>query len=189
MTKPLQDKGYVAMAFRVTWRSNEDVIWKQILSQRVACDKFLKSMAGVSLFVSAITGAIGKSPNPAVKKMAYPGISYWIVPDSPNIDPWAILKEFQNALQGRAEIRFLREPPINTTLDLMHSTLCNVMKDHNNGYIEQRMADCQAENGNVYPYSGVSTRIVAKSDDLNMFATAAQRSMNTSGICVDVVTY
>lgn len=176
------------MAFRVTWRNNEEVIWRQILSHRVECDKFMKNVPGISLFVSAITGTVGIGKPPTAQKVVFPGISYWVVPFA-IVNPWVILRNFQDTLKGQAEVRFLREPPIINTLDVMQSTMCNVLKDHNNTYIEQRMEACLREHGHGYPYAGVAARIVANSQDLTAFAKEAEKAMDLGGVRVNVVQY
>ncbi len=190
LTMPLVQQGRVAMALRILWKVNEEMVWKQILSYRVACDKFLKNMTGVALFVSSITGMCGKSTNLEVTKIVYPGLGYWIILDSPLVDPRAIVKSMQSALQGQGEIRLLQEPPIMNTVDLMNNTVCNVLKDHANSYIKRRMGECQSEMNDVSGHvTGHATRIVVQPNDLAPFAQQAQCLLQKGGINVDVVSY
>lgn len=192
LTNPLHQMGHVAMAVRIVWKENEEMIWQNILSYRVSCDKFVKKLEGVAAFVSAITGTIGKSVIPNIRTpLVYPGISYWIVLTSPTADPRAIVRVMTNAFTGKAEIRLLKEPPVIDLPEVMHSTLCNVMKDHANGYVKQRVAACKAQLSphNQMHLAGAVARVVSNLAILYELAQKAQGPMRQASVCVDIVHY
>ncbi len=183
MPKPLIEKGRVAMALRIMWRNNEEMVWSQILAFRLACDKFLTNLDGVALFVSAITGTTGKAKGDA-GRMVYPGLGFWIVLQAESVDPRAIVRNLQTALKGQAEIKLLQEPPIIKTVDTMTTTLCIVLKDHSNSYIKRRMSACQHDE-----MGRAAVRIVTKHNELAPFARQAEQSFQSGGVYVDVVHY
>ncbi len=190
LVKPLVDQGRVAMALRITWRVNGEMVWKQILTQRVACDQFVKGLSGVAFFVSSITGTVGKAAHSGAAKIVYPAVGYWIVLDSAAIDPRAIVRNITNVLHGQAEVRLIKEPPIVDSLEGMHNTICNVMKDHANGYIKQRIETCQAQPQHAtMPYAGNAARMVANSEELETLAKQSRANMQLGGVQVDIVNY
>ncbi len=164
------------------------MVWKQILPHRAACDRFLKNTDGISFMVSSVTGMVAKSPNPAAGKIVNPGVSYWLVLESSNVDPRVVVRNMQGALQGEAELRLLREPPLITSLDAMENTLCNVMKDHNNSYIKRRISESQPEDTSGGE-KGMATRLVGRTVHFAAFAKQAQLAMENGGIYVDVQDY
>ncbi len=185
---PLAQKSCVAVAFRIIWKQNEEVLWRSIVPQRLMCDQYLNNMDGISMIISAITGTLGKAADPGGMRRAYPGISYWIVLQSPDVDPRAIVRQVQQSLQLQAEVKLLQEPPLLYTVSDMHSTLCKVMKDHSNKFIKRKIAESDPENtpeGN----KGPATRIVAVNSDFVAFATAAQLTFAQEGMSVDAVQY
>ncbi len=191
LAKPLAEQGRVGMAFRILWRGHEEAIWKQILTHRSAFDRFLKNTnPGISLMVSSITGMIAKSQNPSSGKIANPGIAYWIVLESAEVDPRSIVRNVQGALQGQAEVKLLQEPPLMRSLDTMHNTLCTVMKDHSNSYIKRRIAESQLEQkGDSAADRGYATRLVFQSNDLAAFAQQAHEILHQGGVFVDLIQY
>ena len=179
------------MALRILWRLNEEATWKQIVSYRVACDKFIYNQEGVAFFVSVITGMKGKT---AAKTLCInPGISYFIILDSAQVDPRAIVRNVTAAMQGQAEVKLLKEPPIIKEIESMHNTLCVVLKDHANGYIKQRIAASQEGLSDMSePFAGPAGRLVVKSDNLGAFAKEAKETMEVLGggsVVVNVVQY
>ncbi len=190
LAQPLVDRNAVGLAFRILWRSNQEMVWRKILAHRVACDKFIKTMEGITMMVSAITGMVGKSTQSADGKIVNPGISYWIVLESANIDPRAIIRSVQGALQGQAEVKLLQEPPIMSAIDTMQTTLCTVMKDHSNTYIKRRMAESEVNTSDpVLPGQGYTVRLVVQQNYLVDLANKAKDSMSTAGVYVDVMQY
>lgn len=187
LAKPLAEAARIGMAFRILWRHNEEMIWRQILTHRGGCDQFLKNLGGISFMVSAITGMAAKSPNPAIMKVANPGVSYWLVLESPEVDPRAIVRSVQGALQGQAEVKLLQEPPLITSLETIHSTLCTAMKDHSNTYIKRRISESQPEIG-IATESKLATRlVVVKPTNLdNQLTYRAKDILQSVGIFVDI---
>ncbi len=177
----------VGMAFRVLWKGNEEAIWKHILTHRNACDQFIKKMEGVAFVVSSITGMLGKT---TTGKIVNPGLSYWIVLDSPVVDPRVIVRNVQGGLQGQAEVKLLQEPPIISTVETIQNTLCTAMKDHSNTLIKRRIAQSQPEAYHTpLQDGGFATRLVVQPNDLNNFAKQAQHALQQGGIFVDIVEY
>ncbi len=162
------------------------MVWNQILSHRAACDQFVKNLTGISLFVSSITGMLGKSPTVPGGKTIYPGVSYWVVLESADVDPRAIIRNVQLALQGQAEVKLLQEPPLISSIDSMQTTLCTVMKDHGNTYIKRRLSESQPEASDL---SRVGTRLVIQPNELAPVARQAQEPLRYVGVLVDVVEY
>ncbi len=188
LAEPLVQQSRVGMALRILWRRNEEMVWQQILMHRFACDMFLKNMEGVTMLVSSITGMKGKSPNPAGGKLVNPGIAYWIILESTNIDPRAIVRNLQGVLLGHAEIRLLQEPPFITTIDTIQNTLCTVMKDHSNSFIKRRINESQVETKDMSE-KGLATRFVVKPNEFANLAKQAQEALQRGGIYVDIVEY
>ncbi len=180
---PLAQKGCIGMAFRIIWRTNQDMVWKQIVSYRSACDRFLNNTQGVSMFVSSITGMVGKS---AAGKLVNPGVAYWIVLSCSSVDPRAIVRNIQGVLHGQAEVKLLQEPPVIHTVDTIFGTLCTVMKDHNNSYVRRRMAEAQLEGeaSALFP-----CRIVAQNNELATTARQAKENLDKGGVYVDILEY
>ncbi len=180
------------MALRILWRLNEEeTVWKDILSHRVACDKFIHQQQGVAFFVSAITGMKGKT---AAKTLCInPGVSYFIVLESAQVDPRLIVRNVTAAMQGQADVKLLKEPPIIREMEAMHNALCVVLKDHANGYIKQRIGTSLEGLCHISePYAGNAGRLVVKSGNLNAFAQEAKQTMSALGggsVVVDVVQY
>ena len=191
LATPLAQRGCVGMAFRILWRNNQDAIWKRILTQRAACDKFIHSLHGVSLILSSITGLVGKSSNTPDGKIVNPGLAYWIVLDSPEVDPRDIARQVQAVLQGQAELKLLQEPPLISNADTMHSTMCTVMKDHNNSYVRRRIQECFAMTGDPSTPAGPGypCRLVTQYNDVSAQAINYQAALNQGGVFIDVVNY
>ncbi len=142
------------------------------------------------MIVSAITGMVGKTPGAGGGKIVNPGIAYWLVLESADVEPRAIVRNIQGALQGQAEVKLLQEPPIISTVDIMQNTLCTVMKDHSNTYIKRRMAESQVEvNDPAMLGGGSSVRLVRLRNELDEFAKQAKESLTNGGIIVDVLEY
>ncbi len=190
LVSPLAERACVAMAFRILWRNGQDIVWRQILSQRMACDKYIQSLDGTLLILSSITGLVGKSANTPDGKIVNPGLAYWLVLNSANIDPRWIVRQMQEVLKGQAEIKLLQEPPLITTVETMHNTLCTVMKDHNNSYVKRRMVECHTlMNNPSIPNVGFPARLVVQQNDFANIARNAQEFMNAGGVFIDVVQY
>ncbi len=162
-------------------------MWKKILMHRTACDQMVKKMGGISFMISAITGMVAKSPIPGVGKIACPGVSYWAVLESREVDPRAMTRHMQGSFQGQAEVKLLQEPPLITTMETMHSTLCTVMKDHSNTYIKRRLAESDAESG-IGTGSRLAARfvVVKPNSFANDFTQLATESLQKEGISVDL---
>ncbi len=177
----------VGLAFRIIWRTNVELIWRSILSQREACDRFLKNTEGVSLIISSITGMVGKLQGQGGKAV-YPGIAYWVVLSSLEIDPRAIVRNIQAALQGQAEVKLLQEPPVMSTIETMQNTLCTVMKDHSNSYVKKRLIASQAElKDTILSEVGNASRFVTLQNELDQVAIQARLSLQQGGILVDII--
>lgn len=176
------------MAFRILWRGHEEVTWRNIRSHRYQCDQYITNMEGVAMVVSSITGMQAKSANPGIGKIVNPGVSYFVILDSPEVDPRGIVRSVQGALQGQAEVKLLQEPPILSTLEVMQNILCTVMKDHSNTYIKRRMTESKPEvNDPCVQGAGCAVRLVSLTDDADLvaFASQATESLGLGGIYVD----
>lgn len=182
LAQPLQAMGRVAMAFRMLWKNNEEMVWKNILAYRAAADQYLKSLAGVACFVSAITGSAGG-------QKIHPGVSYWVVLTSDQADPRAIVRCMTTSFPANIEVRLLKEPPIMQDLESMHMTLCTVMKDHSNGFFRLKLAESEAllrpDQTNC---AGHVARIVSNDSALLEVARNAQTSM-AQHVALDIIQY
>ncbi len=140
--------------------------------------------------VSSITGMVAKAPSPSTDKLVNPGISYWVVLESPDVDPRAIVRNLQGALTGQAEVKLLQEPPILNSLDKMHITLCNTIKDHSNSYIKRRLGESSQDASDpAIPGVGLATRIVTLPNHLAEFCRQAQAGLVNGSIAVDLLEY
>ncbi len=188
LAQPLADQTRVGMAFRIVWRGQQEIAWSQILNHRHACDRFLKSMEGASMFVSSITGMLGKAPGGG--KMVNAAVTYWVVLKCPEIDARVIVRSMQGALHGQAEVKLLQEPPIISAVDTIHTTLCNVMKDHSNNFIRRRISQALPEiTEKAKTDQGFATRIIVVDQELAYFAKQAQEYLIQGGIAIEVVDY
>ncbi len=146
LINPLILKDYIAFAFRIVWRQNEqgrDYFWKHILANRVRCDKMVKGIPGVSMVLSCITGAVSRPPKPKLP-ITYPAISYWVATKDYDINVRQIMIQLQGIMQGEAEVKLLKEPPLLTNQETMSPALFTSMKDHGNGFVKRKMVESYA---------------------------------------------
>ncbi len=188
--QPLVDRHCVAMVFRILWRMNQENTWKQIQLNRVAMEKHLLNLGGIKMMFSSITGMVGKAPGPNTDKLVNPCLSYWIVLESEQVDPRAIVRGVQGVLTGQAEVKLMHEPPIMSDISKMHSTLCTVVKDHSNSYIRRRILESTPDPSDpAMPGVGLATRIITLPNDLKDLAKQTQEALRNGGVAVDVIEY
>ncbi len=191
LVKPLLDRSGAAMAFRVVWRNDDtsrEHVWKGILSYREACDNILKNMAGVAFFVSSITGMLSRGSKVPGQKTVNPALGYWIVLNSHSVDPRSIVRNMQAAVGGGAEIKLLQEPPLITMVDPMNNTLCNVVKDHANGYVKRRMVESYAQvKDRLTMGIGLPVRMVVLPGEWANVATNAHLELQQGPIAIDLI--
>ncbi len=184
LADPLVVQGRSGVAFRISWK--EDQVWSQILLLRSAYDKLIKNMDGVVFVISSICGLMIKAANMTGKTIG-PAIGYWVVLES--IDPRAVVRYVQEMVQGQAEVKLLQEPPLMTTLDTIHNTMCTVFKDHSTPCIKRRIVESQMQGIDaMLPNGGFATRLVPTSE-LDSLAKLAKPILDEAGVYVDIVTY
>jgi len=135
-------------ACRMVWRNDNeeenDANWLDIVSKRLHIDSIIRALPGIGYFVSAITAIFNKpSRKGDVPKFIYPAVAYWIVSAGGTLAQQQLWGALQTACPN-AEVRLLgRSAPLESQ-QAASSALHIVLKDHNSGYVRQRLVSSTA---------------------------------------------
>ena len=146
LVAPVTACGDRAHAIRVIWRVDDNNLahaWDTIVSQRHLCDEVVAKTPSLQMFVSCICGVFNKvGAWRGQRKPVYPAVSYWAVFDGPGPDicidlirrllvacPSTQVKPITSMVR-----KFTVEPLVNC------GTLFVVLKDHNSGYVNQKIS-------------------------------------------------
>lgn len=141
LAEPVDLRRFEVHSFRIVWRFDEpllDYAWIQLVQNHLVSDQVVSQVKGVCYFVSALTGIFNK-PNRKgeVPRNIYPAVSYWVVARRGDYNHLGLWKDLQTAYPS-AQIKSIGNTDLDTT-EAISSALYIVLKDHNSGYVRNRV--------------------------------------------------
>ena len=185
LVKSTQDNNQAAIAFRIVWRDNEENVWQNIQTHRMMYDTIIQNMPGVLYFVSAVTGVLTKYGPKPIRTKVYPALAYWAVLENEFYNGYEMMKSLQGAAMERVEAKLLNEPPVMKVAEKQHNTLCIVLKDHGEGYVQGRMMASFPAVGDQG--AGQAGRLVIVNDRYSQLVRQTQNQLKQAGITLDLV--
>ncbi len=145
LIEPIVERHCVVYAYRIIWRHEDERLvgpsWNRIVPQRLECDQIVKAREGVSFFISSITAVFNKANKKGASrpKLIFPAISYWVVSDADNFDHDGLMQALETVCYD-AQIKHLTSLSLPLRLkEDMGASLCIALKDHNGGFIKQKI--------------------------------------------------
>ena len=180
---PVRAFGDHVRAFRVVWRVDNDGLahaWDAILSQRELCDQVVAQIPTLQMFVSCIGGVFNTAGSCRELNPVYPAVSYWVVCDGAIPNTSFHLPHQMLAVCPTAEVKVIKslrnKQDDSQTADC--GTLFIALKDHNSGYIYQKISrSLQAEGGVCYTsqHTNATLSVPTHSKYLEQLATSVDQ--------------
>ena len=144
---PVRASGDDVDAFRITWRAPAEGLartWDSIVSKRITCDRIVSSIPTLQMFVSCISGVFNtaKTRHPE-QQPVYPSVSYWVV-----FEGTGAVSELARRMVRAcpdAQLKHIvssRARPNRKWPDVHCGTLFTALKDHNSGYVYEKIIRC-----------------------------------------------
>ncbi|KAI0227813.1 hypothetical protein LSAT2_021695, partial [Lamellibrachia satsuma] len=149
LVAPVRTAGDHVFAFRVIWRVDHDRLahaWDDIVSQRHLCDQAVaKQIPSLEMFVSCISGVFTRTVRgkaDAVAGPVFPAVSYWVVCHHATPHDFGELAAVIRARCPDVDVKLitsLRRQKTGESLDAKCGTLFAALKDHNSGFVRQKI--------------------------------------------------
>ena len=195
LVAPVNECGDPVYSFRITWRMDGELLagaWTDIVSQRHLCDQVVSRTPSLQMFVSCISGVFNKDKMcRGESRPVYPAVSYWVVTDGAGADVGAELATRLSAACPFAQIKLItsitqrqRDDPLAAHC----SRLFVVLKDHNSGFVNQKIRRSVLDTGAhdvALLTSNAKLNMMPHSKYMALLA-ASVPVLKAAGMCIDL---
>ena len=191
---PVNECGDPVYSFRITWRMNSELLaraWTDIVPQRHLCDQIVSRTTSLQMFVSCISGVKDRMCRGEARPI-YPAVSYWVVTDGAGAGGGAELATRLSAACPLAQIKLItsftqrqREDPLAAHC----SRLFVVLKDHNSGFVNQKIRSSVLDTGthDVVALLASNAKLNMTPDSKYMaLLPASVPVLKAGGLCIDL---
>ena len=193
LVAPVNECGDPVYSFRITWRMDSKLLaraWTDIVPQRHLCDQIVSRTTSLQMFVSCISGVKDRMCRGEARPI-YPAVSYWVVTDGAGAGGGAELATRLSAACPLAQNKLItsftqrqRDDPLAAHC----SRLFVVLKDHNSGFVNQKIRSSVLDTGTH------DVALLASNAKLNMtpdskymaLLHASVTVLKAGGLCIDL---
>ena len=157
------------------------------MSQRHLCDEVVARTPSLQMFVSCISGVVGKSGE--TPRRIYPAVSYWAAFDTKNLSYHDDIEKRLLAVCSPADVKPIKST-IRRQVNELVSADCHplfvVLKDHNSRFVYQKMRRSVFAGGATYvPLHPPNAKVVAQHHSKYLpQLPAAVEALKLAGLCI-----
>lgn len=179
--------------FRVVWRATGDRLtqaWDAIVPQRQLCDEVVANTPSLQMFVSSVSGVVGKSGE--AWRCIYPAVSYWAVFDAAS--SYRLQEDIERRIRAvctPADVKPIksmlqRQTDESVTADCQ--PLFVVLKDHNSRFVHQKIRRSLLATGavNVSMQPPNAKLAVMHHSKYLLQLPASVEALTVAGLCIDL---
>jgi len=190
LVAPVKMVGDHVHVFRVVWRATGDRLehaWDAVVSQRHLCDEVVARTPALQMFVSCISGVVGKSRE--ATRCIYPAVNYWAAFDTKNRCCHDDIEKRMLAVCSSADVKPIKSiirRQMNELVTADSHSLFVVLKDHNSRFVYQKMRRSVFAGGATYaPLHPPNAKLVAQHHSKYLpQLPAAVATLKLAGLCI-----